>query len=258
MSGLAGEILAVLGLGQAAAWGAFLVFLRVGAVMAVLPAFGEQSVPVRVRLVLTLAFAAVVAPAVMPAAGPPGAVVPAMAAEIGAGLLLGLGLRLMVIALQIAGTIAAQAASLSQLFGGTAIDPLPTIGHILTVGGLAIAAAQGLHVELAAALIGTYAIFPAGVRIDAGEAALWSIERTSAAIALAFSLALPFVMAAAIYNLALGVLNRAMPQFMATFIGVPALTWVVLVLMLVALPFILAVWSEALFALLAAGGLSLP
>ena len=35
----------------------FIVFLRVGAAMAVLPAFGEQTVPGRVRLVLALAFA---------------------------------------------------------------------------------------------------------------------------------------------------------------------------------------------------------
>ena len=45
-------------------WPAVLVFLRVGAVMALLPAFGEQIVPQRIRLVLTLAFSAVVAPAV--------------------------------------------------------------------------------------------------------------------------------------------------------------------------------------------------
>lgn len=237
------------------------VFLRVAAMVALVPAFGEQSVPPRMRLAAALALATVIAPATVPEVrrvlesdGP----LPVGAGEIAAGFILGLSLRLMVHALQIAGTIAAQAASLSQLFGGTAIDPLPTIGHILTVGGLAIAAASGLHVELAAALIDTYDIFPAGGRIDAGEAALWSIQRTSGAIALAFSLALPFVVAATIYNLALGVLNRAMPQFMATFIGVPALTWAVLALMALSMPLILAVWADALFRLLAAGGVAVP
>jgi len=237
------------------------VFLRVAAMVALVPTFGEQSVPPRMRLAAAFALATVIAPAAVPevqralAGSDPWRV---GAGEIAAGFILGLSLRLMVHALQIAGTIAAQAASLSQLFGGTAIDPLPTIGHLLTTGGLAIAAAAGLHVELAAALVTTYDVFPAGARIDAGEAALWSIERTSGAIALAFSLALPFVVAATIYNLALGVLNRAMPQFMATFIGVPALTWAVLALMALAMPVMLAVWADALFRLLAAGGVSLP
>ncbi|MCU0906162.1 MAG: flagellar biosynthetic protein FliR [Rhodobacteraceae bacterium] len=237
------------------------VFLRVAAMVALVPAFGEQSVPPRMRLAAALALATVIAPAAVPgvqralAGTDPWSV---GAGEIAAGFILGLSLRLMVHALQIAGTIAAQAASLSQLFGGTAIDPLPTIGHILTLGGLAIAAASGLHVELALALIATYDVFPAGARIDAGDAAFWSIERTSGAIALAFSLALPFVIAATLYNLALGVLNRAMPQFMATFIGVPALTWAVLALMALSMPFILGLWADALFRLLAAGGVSLP
>jgi CBS domain-containing protein len=180
------------------------------------------------------------------------------AIEVGAGLILGLSLRLLVFALQVAGTIAAQAASLSQLFGGAAIDPLPTVGHILTITGLAVAASQGLHVDLAAALIDTYRLFPPGGTIDAGEIGLWSVQRTSSAIALAFSLALPFVMAATVYNLALGVLNRAMPQFMATFIGVPALTWAVLVLLFLSTPLIIAVWIDTLFGLLASGGVMLP
>jgi flagellar biosynthetic protein FliR len=238
-----------------------MVFLRVAAMVALVPTFGEQSIPPRMRLAAALALATVIAPATVPElrraleAASPWTV---GAAEIAAGFILGLSLRLMVHALQIAGTIAAQAASLSQLFGGTAIDPLPTIGHILTIGGLAIAAASGLHVELAAALIATYDVFPAGARIDSGEAALWSIQRTGGAIALAFSLALPFVVAATLYNIVLGVLNRAMPQFMATFIGVPALTWAVLALMALTMPVILGLWADALFRLLANGGLSLP
>jgi flagellar biosynthetic protein FliR len=238
-----------------------MVFLRVGAMVALVPAFGEQSVPLRLRLAAALAFTAVIAPAVLPGiadALPHSGLLRTAAIEVGAGLILGLSLRLLVFALQIAGTIAAQAASLSQLFGGAAIDPLPTVGHILTITGLAVAASQGLHVELAAALIDTYRLFPPGGAIDAGEIGLWSVQRTSSAIALAFSLALPFVMAATVYNLALGVLNRAMPQFMATFIGVPALTWAVLVLLLLSAPLIIAVWIDALFALLAGGGVMLP
>ena len=49
---------------------AAIVFLRVGATMSLLPAFGERVVPARIRLVLAMAFTAVVAPAVAPGLRP--------------------------------------------------------------------------------------------------------------------------------------------------------------------------------------------
>ena len=45
-----------------AIWHGFSVFLRVAAITAMLPAFGEQSVPARIKLVIALAFTLVVAP----------------------------------------------------------------------------------------------------------------------------------------------------------------------------------------------------
>ena len=54
----------VLALGQGGLMVAGIVFLRVGAAMALLPAFGERSIPERIRLVLALAFTAIVFPAV--------------------------------------------------------------------------------------------------------------------------------------------------------------------------------------------------
>ena len=54
------------GIGQDWFLTAVLVFLRVGAALAVMPAFGEQVVPQRVRLVVALAFTAIVGPAVAP------------------------------------------------------------------------------------------------------------------------------------------------------------------------------------------------
>ena len=95
------------GLGQQALWSGFLVLLRVGAMMAVLPAFGEQAVPQRVRLVLALAFTAVVAPAVSPDLADLPASPTAVLAEVLAGLALGIALRLFILALQIAAAVMA-------------------------------------------------------------------------------------------------------------------------------------------------------
>jgi flagellar biosynthetic protein FliR len=243
-----------LGASQAAA--AFLVFLRIGAAMALLPAFGEQSVPARIRLALAICFTAVVAPAVAQDVGGwqdggPNAYIAAAAAELLVGLAFGIALRLMVHALQIAGTIAANMTSLSQLLGGAGVDPQPAMAQVLVIAGLALAASTGLHVKFAAAFIDSYRVFPPGVLPVIGDLAGWGTSRVADAFALAFVLAAPFSVAALVANLALGAINRGMPQLMVAFVGAPATVWASLALLAIVAPTMLGVWSQALDRLLA-------
>ena len=202
---------------------AALVFLRVGAIMALLPAFGEQVVPARVRLVMALAFTAVVFPAVAPQT-PPILTLTAAGIEVAVGLMLGIGLRLLVLALQFAGSIAAQSASLSQLFASAGAEPQPAVSTLFTVSALALAVQSGLHVRAAEVMIRSYDLFPVGDWPQAAAAADWGVAQVARASALAFTLAAPFVLAALVWNLALGVMNRAMPMLPVSFLGAPALS----------------------------------
>jgi flagellar biosynthesis protein FliR len=245
MTALLEQMASLSGFGQDLVWAAFLVFLRVGAALAMMPAFGEQSVPQRVRIAIALAFAAVVTPAVAPDIVP-GPVVGAFAAEVTAGLLIGIGLRLMVHALQIAGTIAAQAASLTQLFGGLAGEPQPAMANLFVMAGLALAVIAGLHVRAAELLILSYDLLPPGRLPGPGDVADWGTDRIARVFALGFSLAAPFVIASVLYNVALGVINKAMPQLMVSFVGAPALTLGGLVLLAISAPLLLGVWTAAL------------
>ncbi len=232
-----------------------LVFLRMGAVMALLPAFGEQSVPLRVRLGLTLAFTAILAPAVAGHFPAPESILEALAplagVELLAGLAVGIAIRLSVVALQIAGTIAANATSLSQAFGGMAGEPQPAIGHVLVMGGLALATMAGLHEKVVAAMIYSYDLFPPGQAISPENLAQWGGARISGAFGLAFTLAAPFVIASLLYNLALGVINKAMPQLMVAMVGAPAITLGGMALTAIAMPYLLSLWLGSLDAGLA-------
>lgn len=239
------------GLAQDLLWQHFVVFLRVGAAMAVLPAFGDQVVPVRVRLALAIALTLIVTPAVLsglPALGD--GTFGGLATEVLAGLVLGIALRLFVHALQIAAAIAAQATSLAQIFAGAGPEPLPAIGHLLTMAGLALAMAGGLPVRAVEYVILSYDLLPAGRPPAAADVSGWGVRRVAHAFALGFSLAAPFTVASLLYNLALGVINRAMPQLMVSFIGAPALTAGGLALLVLAVPLILAVWLDAFTAFL--------
>lgn len=229
---------------------AFLVFLRVGAAMALLPGFGERMVPARVRLVLALVFTAVVLPPVAPSL--PDIALDelvgfALATEVIAGLVLGAALRLFVVALQVGGTIASQSVSLTQILGAsTGADPQPAIGHIMTISGLALAMIMDLHVKLALYLVASYEMMPPGVWPGVDDLTTWGVSQIRRAFNLGFALAMPFMITSLIYNLTLGIINRAMPQLMVAFVGAPAITAGGLVLLMVSLPLILNVWLSAM------------
>ncbi len=238
-------------------WAAFLVFLRVGSMLALVPAFGERSIPARVKLGLALAFTLIVLPAAAPLLPPqptnPLAAIAIGGPEVITGLFFGMMLRLFVMALQIAGTIAAQSTSLSQIFGASAgVDPMPAIGNVLVVAGLALAAMMGLHVHLAAFMINGYGLVAPGEMISPGTVAEAGVMEISRAFMLAFTLSAPFVVASLIYNVTLGVINRAMPQLMVAFVGAPAITAGGLALFAISAGTMLAIWSDLLFAFMAA------
>ena len=233
-----------------------LVFARVGATAALLPGFGEQSIPMRVRLLIAVAFTLITWPMIAPLAAQVSAtavqfaVLIALEALIGTAL--GLVIRLLVMALQLAGSMAAQATSLSQIMGaGATPDPLPAIGNILVIGGVALALVSGLHIKAAEAIVLSYRVLPIGLVPAAPDLAMWGLGHAARAFALAFMLATPFVIASFAYNLMLGFINRAMPQLMVAFIGAPAITAGGILILAIASPLILTVWSDRLDQVLA-------
>jgi flagellar biosynthetic protein FliR len=247
MSPLLAEIAGLLNLAEEVAWAAALVFLRVGAVIALMPGFGEQAVPQRIKLALVLAFTLVLAPLVadrVASGGPAPGFLP-LAGEAVAGLILGIGLRLFLLALQTAAVIVAQASTLSQMFPGATPEPQPAIGNLFLVAGIALFLAAGLHLRAVELILLSYDLFPPGGMPDARAAADWSLALVTRTFSLAFSLAAPFVIASMIYNLALGAINRAMPQLMVSLVGAPALTLGALALLAIATPILLAVWLQA-------------
>lgn len=229
-------------------WRAFAVFLRIGAFVSLLPAFGEQSVPMRIRLVIICAFTLIVTPTVsqMTLDPTPGTLLWLTLSETLAGLILGIGVRLFVLGLQTAGSIAAQSTSLSQILGGAVAEPLPAMGYILIVAGLALAVMLGLHVKAAQLMIFSYTLLPMGQFPSGSILSEWGMSQVRSAFVLAFTLAAPFVILSVLYNLALGAINKAMPQLMVAFVGAPVITAGGLFLLFLAAPLILDTWLSAM------------
>ncbi len=235
---------------QSLLWLHFVVFLRMAPVMALFPGLGERSVPARVKLALAFMLTIVVAPSLAPQLQDieptPGALAWLVLTEAGVGLLLGIGFRLFLLALQTAGSMAAQATSLSQILDSAGSEPMPAIGHLLVISGLALAVTLGLHVRLTELMILTYSVFPISELPEPAAAFQWGKQQVAGAFGLAFTISAPFVIVSVLYNITLGIINRAMPQLMVVFVGAPAITCAGLVLLLILGPVMLTIWVDAL------------
>lgn len=227
-------------------WSGFVVFIRVGAAMMFLPAFGESTVPMRIKLTATIAFTMIVLPIVQPGMRLPDfdplVLVMFLGTEITVGLLFGFTMRSTLFALQIAGTIIAQSVSLSQMMGVETGEPQTVISRLFTMAALALAAVADFPVYVVEALASSYDTLPAGRFPVADLAALHVARLVSEMFSLAFAFSAPFVIAAFLYNLALGIINRAMPQLMVIFIGAPAITAGGLLLLVISAPLIMDRW----------------
>lgn len=238
------------------------VFARVAAIAYFAPAIGELAVPPRIRLSAAAAITMVIVP-MLEAPKQDGAaivgLVAVLAGEIAVGLLIGFTLRLAIFTLQMLGSIAAQAMSMSQLFGpGLGHDQESPLSTILIAAGLALACAGGLHLMLAAAVAETYEVIPLGARFPAGDAAAHAAAQSAKALSLAFGLAAPFVVLGVAYSVALAASNRAMPQLAAIFVGAPAIVLAGLTLFAGAASVILSRWSALSAELVAAPLVGLP
>ena len=241
----------IAGLAEPVLWTGFFVLLRMGTMVGLLPGIGERALPVRVRLALALALSALVTPLVDLPLQTAGASVVELALiggkEIVVGGVLGLSVRLVIHGLLVAGVIAAQATSLSQIFGtAVAEGPQAAITLVLYWAGLALFMVSGLPSGIVRAVAESYAFVPIGAGLNVEWGTRWIVGAVAHAFKLGFVLATPFVIAALLYNMAMGVINRAIPQLMVAFVGAPALTAGGLLMLFYAAPPLLAVWLEAI------------
>ncbi len=232
------------------------VFARIGAIAFLLPGLGERGIPVRLRLgaafALTVLIAPLIAPMIPATPQTPEGLARILAAEALTGLAIGIGFRILVFVLQIAGTTAAYHLSISHIFGSAvSLEPEPTLANLLAMGGIVLALQAGLHIALVTHLVRLYDVVPLGVFLAPGDLAAWSTERVARGFAIGVALAFPFVAISFAYNIALGALSRAMPQLLVALVGVPLLVGLGLVTLWTALPEIFRGWGALRYAVFA-------
>ena len=204
-----------------------LVFARIGAMVMLLPGFGEANIPVRVRLGIALALTLILLPlhrnaytVSMTSIAP---LLVLMVQEIIIGVVLGATARVTLSALAVAGSVIAQQLGLGFV---TTIDPTQgqqgaLIGNFLTMLGLTLLFATDMHHRVIAALSESYNAFSPGELMSSGDVAALATKAFATAFKIGIQLSAPFIVFGLVFNLGLGMLARLMPQMQVFFVGVP-------------------------------------
>jgi flagellar biosynthetic protein FliR len=192
-----------------------------------LPGLGEMSVPSRFRLTIALVLAAVLLPLHRDAYQVDlrsfGPLLALLAQEVFVGAVLGLTVRLLISALQIAGSVIAQQLGLGFV---TAVDPSQgqqnvIVANFLTMLGITLVFASDMHHLVIAALDDSYSLFAPGELPLLGDVAALTTRTIATAFRIGIQLSAPFIVFGLLFNIGLGVLSRLMPQMQVFFIGLP-------------------------------------
>lgn len=237
-------------------WTWVLVYLRIQALVLVLPGLGEHVLPVRVRVAAALAVTPMLAGLAPPAALPGDipTTIGQAAAEILIGLAAGMGLRLLALSLDIATSVIAATASLSQLVGGQNEAAPHPIGNMIHLAGIAVLMAMGLPVMLVHLMADSLAIWPPGGWPEIDGIATEAIRLVARSFWIAMLLAAPFTLGGFMFQALSGVINRVMPALPVVFIGSPAAILLALAALALLAPVLVALWADAVLSFMLRGG----
>nr|WP_319513459.1 flagellar biosynthetic protein FliR [uncultured Cohaesibacter sp.] len=218
-----------------------LIFARIGTLFMLLPAFSEKAVSVRLRLVIALMTCLVLYPMVSGNYGAvPGTLVGilvAMGREMIVAALIGLSVKLVMAALQIAATTIAFQMGLSFAMGSDPSSGQQTvqIGTFLSMLAVTMIFITNLHYLMIAAMYDSYQLFPVNQPIPIGDIAQYATDILAQSFIIGIKLSSPFIVYGLIFQFALGVLSRLMPQLQVYFLAMPANIFVGLLLLMVLL-----------------------
>ncbi len=219
-----------------------LIFVRVGAAMMLLPGIGEPYVATRIRLLLALTLALLLAPVLADAvpAQPESAWLLALRVigEVIIGVFIGTVARLFISALTTAGMIIAYSSSLANAMVNdpSAAQQGSIAGSFLTIVALLVIFALDMHHLMLRALVESYALFVPGEALPLGDFSDMIARVMAKTFVLSIQIASPFVAVALIFYLGMGVLARLMPQVQVFFVAMPLNISAGLIVLSIALP----------------------
>lgn len=209
------------------AFQAMLVLARIGGAVMLLPGLGEAALPRMVRAAIAVAFTALLFPLLLPSLpAAPSSPIEAFAmlgAELANGVWLGWLARLVVLSLSMGGEIIADMLGLTNVLVPDAAfsAATPALGELFGVAAAALVLASGLYVMPLTALVESYHLVPAGSLLPAADTTRVVVQAVGASFALAVRIGGPFLLASIVWQVALGLASRLVPQVPIYFVSLP-------------------------------------
>jgi flagellar biosynthetic protein FliR len=227
----------------------FLVFVRILSLLAVAPVFGNRSIPMRLRILLSLVLAGTTFP--FATAAPVNAtrvwqVIAYTGGEVLVGLLMGYTAGFVFYAVQFAGDIMSYQAGFTSMLSidPSTLETVTILARFQSTLALMLYVLMDGHLFLVQALVASFeqapllsAGFPSGL-LDL------FMKMAGASIAAALQISAPILVATSLANLGLAILSRTMPQLNVLAVSFPLVIAVGVLVLAATLPAFARVFSH--------------
>ncbi len=189
---------------------------RAGGIVAAMPMLSGRTIPPRVKVALVLMLSMALAPAIQLPPVPPDALAmtAGLASELMIGFVIGMAVRLLFAALEVAGEIVGSQMgfSIAQLLDPMTSHSTPMVGQLFTVIASLVFLSLNAHMMVVAAIVSSYeSIPPFGANLSpaVGEEVLHLSQHM---FQVAVQLSAPVLVAVLLINILLAMLGRAVTQ----------------------------------------------
>lgn len=234
-----------------------LIFMRFGVALMIMPGIGDSFILANIRLLFALAISFVLTPILTPQLpalpSGTGALLTLMISEAFIGIFIGTLMRLMVSALDTAGTIVSVQAGLSNanLFNPSTESQAAIMSAVYSSLGVTLILATDLHHHMLAAVVDSYRLFPASAGFpDLGSVSEAISKTATIAFKVGAQLAIPFLVVGLMMQVGLGVLGRLMPQLQVFFVAMPLQIFLSFLLLAITLSAAVMYWLNGYEAML--------
>lgn len=240
-----------------------LIFCRVGAIAMSMPGIGEAFVPERIRLEIALLFSFILLPFLgpqLPAMPVSTArVVELIVTELGVGIFIGLVMRIIMGALEVAGMLISMQIGLANamILNPAFASQGSITGAFLSLLGLVVLFDSGLIDMMMKAYAASYDLFKPGAFWPVADMSEFFAHTVNDSFALGLQMVAPFMILGIVFQLAMGLTVKMMPQMQIFFVAAPLQIFFGLAVFAFALAAIMSVWAggfEQLFSRLFTGG----
>ncbi len=225
-----------------------IVASRAGGIVAALPMLSGRTVPPRIKVALVLMLALALAPAIHLPPLPPDAIAitAGLASELLIGFVIGMAVRLLFSAFEVAGEIvgAQMGFSIAQLLDPMTSVSTPMIGQLFTIIASLVFLSLNVHMMVVSAIVSSFESIPpfgASLSPSVGEEVLRLSQHM---FVVAVKLAGPVLVALALINILMAMLGRAVVQINVFALSFPLTIAVGLLVLSAAMPFTVSLFEQ--------------